>query len=36
MEDGNLEKYHPSRMIQDFLFLSRKMGLYQVYFFAGI
>ena len=35
MEDGDTEKYHPSRVIQDFVFLSRK-GLYQVYFFAGI
>ena len=26
MEDGDTEKYHPSRVIQDFVFLSRKMG----------
>ena len=26
MEDGDTEKYHPSRMIQDFVFLSRKGG----------
>ena len=25
MEDGDTEKYHPSRVIQDFVFLSRKM-----------
>ena len=36
MEDGDTEKCHPSRVIQDFVFLSRKKGLYQVYFFAGI
>ena len=24
MEDGDTEKYHPSRVIQDFVFLSRK------------
>ena len=24
MEDGDTEKYHPSSMIQDFVFLSRK------------
>ena len=35
MEDGDKEKYHPSRVIQDFVFLSGKRGLYQVYFFAG-
>ena len=26
MEDGDTEKYHPSRVIQDFVFLSRKSG----------
>ena len=26
MEDGGTEKYHPSRVIQDFVFLSRKRG----------
>ena len=26
MEDGDTEKYHPSRVIQDFVFLSLKMG----------
>ena len=26
MEDGDKEKYHPSRVIQDFVFLSRKRG----------
>ena len=26
MEDGDTEKYHPSRMIQDFVFSSRKGG----------
>ena len=26
MEDGDTEKYHPSRVIQDFEFLSRKSG----------
>ena len=26
MEDGDMEKYHPSRVIQDFVFLSRKGG----------
>ena len=26
MEDGDMEKYHPSRVIQDFAFLSRKSG----------
>ena len=26
MEDGDTEKYHPSRVIQDFVFLSRKRG----------
>ena len=26
MEDGDTEKYHPSRVIQDFVFLSRKQG----------
>ena len=25
MEDGDTEKYHPSRVIQDFVFLSRKV-----------
>ena len=32
MEDGDTEKYRA----QDFVFLSRKGGLYQVHFFAGI
>ena len=26
MEDGDTEKYHPSRVIQDFVFLSRNSG----------
>ena len=26
MEDGNTEKYNPSRVIQDFVFLNRKRG----------
>ena len=26
MEDTDTEKYHPSRVIQDFVFLSRKRG----------
>ena len=26
MEDGDKEKYHPSRVIQDFLFMNQKMG----------
>ena len=26
MEDGDTEKYQPSRVIQDFVFLSRKRG----------
>ena len=26
MEDGDTEKYHPSRVIQDFEFLSQKRG----------
>ena len=26
MEDGDTEKYHPNRVIQDFVFLSRKRG----------
>ena len=26
MEDGDAEKYHASRVIQDFVFLSRKRG----------
>ena len=26
MEDGDTEKYHPSRVIQDFVFLSWKRG----------
>ena len=26
MEDGDTEKYHPRRVIQDFVFLSRKSG----------
>ena len=26
MEDGDTKKYHPSRVIQGFVFLSRKMG----------
>ena len=26
MEDGDTEKYHPSSLIQDFVFLSRKIG----------
>ena len=26
MEDGDTEKYHPSRVIQDFVFVSRKSG----------
>ena len=26
MEDGDTVKYHPSRVIQDFVFLSRKRG----------
>ena len=26
MEDGDTEKYHPSSVIQDFVFLSRKSG----------
>ena len=26
MEDGDTEKYHPSWVIQDFVFLSRKRG----------
>ena len=26
MEDGDREKYHPSRVIQDFVFLSPKRG----------
>ena len=26
MEDGDTEKYHPSRVIQDFVLLSRKRG----------
>ena len=26
MEDGDMKKYHPSRVIQDFVFLSRKRG----------
>ena len=26
MEHGDTEKYHPSRVIQDFLFLSWKRG----------
>ena len=26
MEDGDTEKYHPSRVIQYFVFLSRKRG----------
>ena len=26
MDDGDTEKYHPSRVIQDFVFLSRKRG----------
>ena len=34
MEDGDTEKYHPSRVIQDFFESDRV--LYQVYFFAGI
>ena len=36
MEDGDTEKYHPSRVIQDFVFFESEKGLYQVYFFAGI
>ena len=24
MEDGDTKKYHPSKVIQDFVFLSRK------------
>ena len=31
-----MENYHASRVIQYFVFLSSKMGLYQVYFFEGI
>ena len=26
MEDSDKEKYHPSRVIQDFVFLNRKRG----------
>ena len=26
MEGGDTEKYHPSRVMQDFVFLSRKRG----------
>ena len=26
MENGDTEKYHPSRVIQDFVFLSQKRG----------
>ena len=26
MEDGDTEKYHPSKVIQDFVFLSQKRG----------
>ena len=26
MEDSDTEKYHPNRVIQDFVFLSRKSG----------
>ena len=26
MENGEMKKYHPSRVIQDFVFLSRKRG----------
>ena len=26
MEDGDMEKYHASSVIQDFVFLSRKKG----------
>ena len=26
MVDGDTEKYHPNRVIQDFVFLSRKRG----------
>ena len=26
MEDGDKDKYHPSRVIQGFVFLSRKRG----------
>ena len=33
MEDGDTEKYHPSKAIQDFV---SENGLYQQYFFAGI
>ena len=45
MEDGDTEKYHPSRVIQDFVFSSRKSGCFSCislqvynkrgYFFRG-
>ena len=31
MEDGDTEKYNVSRLIQDVVLCSRKMGLYQVF-----
>ena len=36
MEDGVMEKYHVSSMTQDFVFSSPKIGLYGMYFLAGI
>ena len=35
MEHGDTEKYHPSRVLQDFVFLSRKRGCIRC-IFAGI
>ena len=31
MEDGDTEKYHPGSVIQDFVYLSRKMSLSGVF-----
>ena len=28
MEDGDMEKYHPSSVIQDFVFFELEKGLY--------
>ena len=44
MEDGDLEKYHPSRLLQDFVFLSRERGcircislqVYNKYLLTGV
>ena len=36
MEDGDTEKYHPSRVIQDFVFLSLKSGCIRCILFRYI